>query len=221
MVYWRFSYLNRLSKHGVNRHPFRWMKNLLQNAWTDLKRCLFPVIWKKSWRKYIAPRLYRKMHSDFLGRIVRGKIIPLIEQWQRICILAERIVKRREAAAVRSPPALSRAFLPTHFTFPDLSPMSTISSLPGSPPSMTGSLTQSFLGLQITSPDNQGDLSRLTNTLRAVIEVNETCWRGDDCELSNGVRAGLEQVAGHTQRHSEISELRVSMTFLSCSTLRL
>jgi len=51
-------------------------------------------------------------------------------------------------------------------------------------------------------------LSRLTNTLRAVIEVNEICWRGDSCELSNGVRAGLEQVTAHTQRHSEISELR-------------
>ena len=138
--------------------------------------------------------------------------MPLIEQWQRICILAEKIVKRREAAAVRSPPALSRAFLPTHFTFPNnLSPTSTTSSLPGSsPPSMTGSLTQSFLGLQITFPDNQSDLSRLTNTLRAVIEVNESCWRGENCELSNGVRAGLEQVAAHTQRHSEIAELRVS-----------
>ena len=147
---------------------------------------------------------------------MRGRIVSLIEQWQRICILAERIVKRREAAAVRSPPALSRAFLPAHFTFPNLSPRSTTSSLPES---MTGSLTQSFLGLQIAFSDNQGDLSRLTNTLRAVIEVNETCWRGDDCELSNGVRAGLEQVGAHTQRHSEISELRVSVMFLSCSTL--
>ncbi|KJA28004.1 hypothetical protein HYPSUDRAFT_34271 [Hypholoma sublateritium FD-334 SS-4] len=84
--------------------------------------------------------------------VVRGKISPLIEQWQRICILAERIIKRREAAA--------------------------------------------------------GDLARLTNTLRAVIEVTEACWRGDDCELSNGVRAGLGQVAAHSQRHSEIAEIR-------------
>ena len=127
-------------------------------------------------------------------------------------------MKRREAAAVRSPPALSRALLPTHFTFPNLSPTSTTSSLPGSPHSMSGSVTQSFLGLQMAFPDNQSDSSRLTNTLRAVIEVNENCWRGDDCELSNGVRAGLEQVAAHTQRHSEISELRVSMMSLSCST---
>ena len=84
---------------------------------------------------------------------------------------------------------------------------------------MTGSLTQSFLGFQTTFLDNQSDLSRLTNTLRAVIEVNESCWRGDSCELSNGVRAGLEQVAAHTQRHSEIAELRVStMFFLLDST---
>ncbi|RDB20865.1 Sorting nexin MVP1 [Hypsizygus marmoreus] len=89
--------------------------------------------------------------------IIRGKLNPLIEQWQRICILSERIIKRREAAA--------------------------------------------------------GDLSRLTNTLRAVIEVNEHCWRGDDCELSNGVRLGLEQVAEHTQRHSELSETRTRALF--------
>ena len=56
----------------------------------------------------------------------------------------------------------------------------------------------------------QGDLTRLTNTLRAVIEVNERCWRGDECELSNGVRSGLEQVANYAQRHSELSEARVS-----------
>lgn len=55
----------------------------------------------------------------------------------------------------------------------------------------------------------QGDMARLTNTLRAVVEVNEQCWRGDECELSTGVRVGLQQVAAHAQRHSELSELRV------------
>lgn len=59
----------------------------------------------------------------------------------------------------------------------------------------------------------QGDLARLTNTLRAVTEVAQPCWRGDECELSNGVRLGLEQVAAHTQRHSELSELRVRPCF--------
>jgi sorting nexin-8 len=55
----------------------------------------------------------------------------------------------------------------------------------------------------------QGDLSRLTNALRAVVEVTEHPWRGDDSELDNGVRQGLENVATHTQRYSELSEQRV------------
>lgn len=79
---------------------------------------------------------------------------------------------------------------------------------------MSASLSTSFLGFNtsyVGPADAQGDLARLTNTLRAVIEVTETCWRGDDCELSNGVRAGLGQVAAHSQRHSEIAEIRVSL----------
>ncbi|PPQ64781.1 hypothetical protein CVT24_007867 [Panaeolus cyanescens] len=186
----------------------------------------------EAWRKQNAVSLEEESASKRVDRteemtipsdleekivVVRGKVVPLIEQWQRICILAERIIKRREAAAVRTPPALRRAFLPTHFTLPTLSPSSTTASIAestvSSAPSMTGSLTQSFLGFvpapeHPTHPDPQGDLARLTNTLRAVVEVNEVCWRGDDCELSNGVRQGLEQVAAHTQRHSEIAELR-------------
>lgn len=148
------------------------------------------------------------------NRIVRGKLNTLIEQWQRICILAERIIKRREAAAVRTPPAFRRTYLPTHFALPIFfSP----SSSPPPPTESSSSImsgptsnVESLFGLHPASTFvEQGDLSRLTNTLRAVTEVNEHCWRGDDCELSNGVRSGLEQVAAHTQRHSEMSELRV------------
>ena len=147
-----------------------------------------------------------------LTSIMRGRVSPLIDHWQRICILAERIIKRREAAAVRVPHALRRVFVPTHFNLPNLtaplSPSSHTSSLPDSSQSMIGSLSQSFLGQY---NDDQGDLARLTNTLRAVIEISDTCWRGDDCELSNGVRSGLAQVAAHTQRHSEIAEMRVML----------
>ena len=161
-----------------------------------------------------------------LTSIMRGRVGPLIDHWQRICILAERIIKRREAAAVRVP-ALRRVFVPTHLNLPNLtaplSPSSYTSSLPDSSQSMIGSLSQSFLGLN-HSPynDHQGDLARLTNTLRAVIEISETCWRGDDCELSNGVRSGLAHVAAHTQRHSEIAEMRVMLIvplFVLCSDL--
>lgn len=147
------------------------------------------------------------------NRIVRGKLNPLIEQWQRICILAERIIKRREAAAVRSPPAFRRAYLPTHFTLPIFSPSPPSSPLAPGPSSSSilsaSTNVDSVLGFHFDRSSQQGDLARLTNTLRAVIEVNEHCWRGDDCELSNGVRLGLEHVAAHTQRHSELSELRV------------
>ena len=146
---------------------------------------------------------------------MRGRINPLIEHWQRICILAERIIKRREAAAVRVPPALRRAFIPTHFNFPNLpihlSPSASMtSSIADSSQPMMSSLTQSFFGLPVANLDgSQGDMARLTNALRAVIEVTESCWRGDNCELSNGVRSGISHVAAHTQRHSEISEIRV------------
>ncbi|TFK39780.1 hypothetical protein BDQ12DRAFT_711883 [Crucibulum laeve] len=185
----------------------------------------------EAWRKHASVSLDEESASKRVDRIeemtipsdleeklavVRGKLNPLIEQWQRICILAERIIKRREAAAVRSPPAFRRAYLPTHFTLPHLSPSSATSSLPGSSSSimsesnMAGSLNQSIFGVFNSPSDSQpqGDLARLTNTLRAVIEVNEPCWRGDDCELSNGVRQGLEHVAMHAQRHSEMSEMR-------------
>lgn len=77
---------------------------------------------------------------------------------------------------------------------------------------LDNSMIGSFFGMNIL--DYQGDLSRLTNTVRAVIEVNDPCWRGDECELSSGVRTGLEQIAIHCQRHSEISENRVSFPAL-------
>ena len=119
-------------------------------------------------------------------------------------------MKRQEAAAVRIPPA--KSFFSTHFTLPILSPSSSIASLPGSPTSMmSNSLSGSILGLSLPLPtsENQADMARLTNTLRAVVEVGEPCWRGDDCELSNGVRVGLGRVAEQVQVQSELSENRV------------
>jgi sorting nexin-8 len=119
-------------------------------------------------------------------------------------------MKRQEAAAVRMPPAFRRSYLPTHFALPNFSPLSATSSLPGSSSNLAASLNQSILGLRVPVAEEQGDLSRLTNTLRAVIEANEYCWRGDECDLSNGVRQGLDQLATHTQRYSDLSEARVS-----------
>lgn len=91
--------------------------------------------------------------------VVRGKLSPLIEQWQRICILAERMIKRHEAAAA--------------------------------------------------------DMTRLANVLRAIAEVNERCWRGDECDLCDGVRQGIGHVATHTQHHSDLLEERTNMLLYS------
>lgn len=84
---------------------------------------------------------------------VRAKLPQLIEQWQRICILAERIIKRREAAAA--------------------------------------------------------DLSRLTTGFRVLNEVNQPmCWRGDGCELANGLKQGIETVAQHLQTQADLVDQR-------------
>lgn len=159
-------------------------------------------------------------------------------------MLAERIIKRREAAAVRAPVFFRRTSFGAHndvvsssassiLSSPRSLPTSLSSSMyPGVTASMsysstagmprTNSLADSILGsvpflsntagaaaLSIANSDDQSDLSRLTNTLRAVVEGNERCWRGDECELSRGVRSGLETTAMHCQRHAELSETRV------------
>ncbi|KAJ7224308.1 hypothetical protein GGX14DRAFT_425113 [Mycena pura] len=155
-------------------------------------------------------------------RTLRRRISPLIEQWQRICILAERIIKRREAAAVRIPPAFRPGSLQAHFNLPMFTSPA-LSSTPSSASAVSTSPSfaslffapnlDSMFGFHLDSDHDQGDMARLTNTLRAVVEVNEQCWRGDECELSTGVRLGLQQVAAHAQRHSELSELRTRALF--------
>ena len=155
--------------------------------------------------------------------MVRGKISFLIEHWQKICILAERIIKRREAVAVRlsSSPFQAQSYMPAHFSLPPFSP-STSYATTTTTFSDTASLASSiFSGLMhphkhVESDDGQGDLARMSNTLKSLVEVNERCWRGDECELCSGVRSGLGTVAQHTQRHSDALEDRVrAVAFLS------
>ena len=158
---------------------------------------------------------YLAAKSSILHSVVRGKISFLIEHWQKLCILAERIIKRREAVAVRqsSSPFQAQSYMPAHFTLPPFSPVTSHNTT--SPFSDTASMTSSiFSGLMmprhVSNPlDAQGDMARMSNTLKALIEVNERCWRGDDCELCSGVRQGLGTVAQHTQRHSDALEDRV------------
>ena len=151
--------------------------------------------------------------------VVRSKISSLIEQWQKICILAERIIKRREAAAVRvSPPPLpGRNFMQAHFALPPFSPaISASSTADGETQSLTSSILSGLhlpRNTGITGATQQSDTARLTNTLRALVEVNERCWRGDECELCSGVRQGLGIVAQHTQIHADAMEERVRRCF--------
>ncbi|KAL0953785.1 hypothetical protein HGRIS_004969 [Hohenbuehelia grisea] len=193
----------------------------------------------ETWRKHTAINLEEESASKRVDRVeemsipsdledklavVRGKLPSLIEQWQRICILAERIIKRREAAAVRttsffapvltlaSRDAYARSSAPSNLSSSVASPRSSVRGLPPNPPSsMTSSWLPSFADNSLNA--SQGDLSRITNTLRAVIEVMEHPWRGDDDELSNGVRSGLEQVAQHCMTHSELCETRTRILY--------
>jgi sorting nexin-8 len=64
--------------------------------------------------------------------------------------------------------------------------------------------------LSLSPPSTaQADLSRLTNTLKTLVEVNGQCWKGEDCDLSEGVKQGIATLSAHTQRHTDLLELRV------------
>jgi hypothetical protein len=64
--------------------------------------------------------------------------------------------------------------------------------------------------LSLSPPSTaQADLSRLTNTLKTLVEVNGQCWKGEDCDLSEGVKQGIVALSAHTQRHTDLLELRV------------
>ncbi|RPD76430.1 hypothetical protein L226DRAFT_484116 [Lentinus tigrinus ALCF2SS1-7] len=197
----------------------------------------------EEWRKHTAISYEEESASKRVDRVeemaipsdledklavVRGKIGFLIEHWQRICLLTERIVRRREAAAVRLTPVMRPSFLPTHLPLPlpafaglSSSTSATSSSSASAPSSVSGSLDRDadmsttssiFSGLtsvsRRTALDGQADLSRLTNTVKSLVEVNERCWRGEECELCAGVRQGLAHVSAHTQRHADALEHR-------------
>jgi len=61
----------------------------------------------------------------------------------------------------------------------------------------------------------QADLSHLTNTLKTMVEMSGQCWKGPDCDLSEGVRQGIDVVSTHTQRHADLLELRVCLPLSS------
>ncbi|EIW79358.1 hypothetical protein CONPUDRAFT_127418 [Coniophora puteana RWD-64-598 SS2] len=202
----------------------------------------------EAWRKHNSVSLEEESASKRVDRIeemtipsdledklaiVKGKIIPLIEQWQKICVLAERIIRRREAAAVRVPSNLRRSFLPSHFAFHLFAPAPASriaardpASLRPSPTTddhmasstasiMTGSTLFADGNADHAVSDDQADLARLTNVFRVVAEVNERCWRGDSCELCEGVRQGIEHIATHTGRQSDLVEQRTNALLYS------
>ncbi|KIY63578.1 hypothetical protein CYLTODRAFT_359731 [Cylindrobasidium torrendii FP15055 ss-10] len=210
--------LNFIRNHPIIKEDAVLSTFLTVPSLEDWRKVTSVTLDEESAGKHIDKVEEMAIPSDLEDKIatVRARVTPLIDQWQRICMLSERMIKRREAAAVRDA-SFRRQLLPTHPALLSLS-----SSAPSSPISSNASIhsmansihsIMDVLHLPHTphppdATDNQGDLARLTNTVRTVVEVNEHCWRGDECELSNGVRAGMEQVAAHFQRHTELSELR-------------
>ncbi|KAI6113058.1 hypothetical protein F5141DRAFT_1111325 [Pisolithus sp. B1] len=181
---------------------------------------------EESVSKRVEPIEEMSIPSDLEEKlaIVRGKLSPLIEQWQRICILAERMIKRHEAAAVRVPSSLWRTYLPAHFAPPLFSPTPPLDvGVPAGHPdghgptsSTVSLLSDSAFSIRMTRSnvnllDDQADITRLAHVLRAIAEVNERCWRGDECDLCDGVRKGIGHVATHTQHHSDLLEERTNM----------
>ena len=148
--------------------------------------------------------------TELLSRHVRHKIAPLIEAWQKICILGERLVRKREAAAVRS--TNTRPSLMPHLRLPSALRMSSSPSndtdTTWTPPVFSSLHRDPTLSLSPPSTA-QADLSRLTNTLKTLVEVNGQCWKGDDCDLSEGVKQGIVALSAHTQRHTDLLEQRV------------
>lgn len=160
----------------------------------------------KSSSKFGVSLFLRHVWKSF--RTVRSKLPQLIEQWQKICILAERIIKRREAAAVRGPQLLRRVYLPTHFPTTSFSPSTSDASSILSGFSFASSIPP--LSDSILSSDDQADLSRLTTGFRVLNEVNQPmCWRGDGCELANGLKQGIDTIAQHLQTQADLVDQRV------------
>ncbi|KAG7093699.1 hypothetical protein E1B28_007354 [Marasmius oreades] len=177
----------------------------------------------EEWRKHTQVSLDEESNSKRVDRveemsipsdledkitIIRRRLNPLVEQWQRICILAERIIKRREAAAVRINTSPLR-HIPAHILTPLLFSLNQTAPLASDTASTTALVSTFGFG----PTDDQSDLSRLTNTLRSVVEVIDPCWRADECELASGVRVGLGHVASHCQRQSELAEQRTRNLF--------
>lgn len=146
--------------------------------------------------------------------------MPLIEAWQKICVLGERLVRKREAAAVRST-STRPSFIP-HLRLPPVlrvsSPLATSTSYSTDSGAVATANSSYILGLPVPVSFSsfrdmtaQADLSRLTNTLKTLVEMNGQCWKGEDCDLSDGVRQGINVVSAHTQRHADLLELRVCL----------
>ena len=123
------------------------------------------------------------------------------------------MIKRREAAAVRLPPANTRkTFMQAHLGLPSFPSSSSSDDTIADNASLASSI---FSGMmhprRALDDDSQADTARLTNALKVVVEVNAKCWRGEECELCSGVRQGLTTVATHTQQHGDALEHRVSI----------
>ena len=101
-----------------------------------------------------------------------------------------------------------RVYLPAHFPAMPFSPPTSGASSILSGFSFASSIPP--LSDSIASSDDQADLSRLTTNFKVLNEVNQPmCWRGEECEVANGLRHGIETVAQHLQTQADLVDQRV------------
>ncbi|KAI0251426.1 hypothetical protein BJV78DRAFT_1361570 [Lactifluus subvellereus] len=178
----------------------------------------------EQWRKHSSISMEEESASKRIDR-VEEMTIPATWKtnsgtFDKGLSLSSRLGKKsREAAVVRGTSTVTRPSLIPHLRLPSALRVSSTPSLsysddanPVRLPSVFSPFSSRDPALSLSPPSTaQADLSRLTNTLKTLVEVNGQCWKGEGCDLTEGVNQGINVVSSHTQRHNDLLELRTGV----------